>query len=88
MRLESVNELLSRMEGLKISVILFLYIYFSICFSFLKIEEDETGIWRFEFIIVKSTYTFKTLLGDFLGVKNGKIIFLVRHLTRVLFELI
>lgn len=47
MRLESVNELLSRMEGLKISVILFLYIYF------LKIEEDETGIWRFEFIIVK-----------------------------------
>lgn len=53
MRLESVNELLSRMEGLKISVILFLYIYFSICFSFLKIEEDETGIWRFEFIIVK-----------------------------------
>lgn len=53
MRLESVNELLSRMEGLKISVILFLYLYFSICFSFLKIEEDETGIWRFEFIIVK-----------------------------------
>lgn len=55
MRLESVNELLSRMEGLKISVILFLYIYIyiSICFSFLKIEEDETGIWRFEFIIVK-----------------------------------
>lgn len=53
MRLESVNELLSRMEGLKISVILFLYIFFSICFSFLKIEEDETGIWRFEFIIVK-----------------------------------
>lgn len=44
MRLESVNELLSRMEGLKISVILFLYLYFSICFSFLKIEEDETGI--------------------------------------------
>lgn len=44
MRLESVNELLSRMEGLKISVILFSYIYFSICFSFLKIEEDETGI--------------------------------------------
>lgn len=46
MRLESVNELLSRMEGLKISVILFIYIYifFSICFSFLKIEEDETGI--------------------------------------------
>lgn len=44
MRLESVNELLSRMEGLKISVILFLYIYISICFSFLKIEEDETGI--------------------------------------------
>ena len=53
MRLESVNELLSRMEGLKISVILFLYIYISNCFSFLKIEEDETGIWRFEFIIVK-----------------------------------
>ena len=53
MRLESVNELLSRMEGLKISVILFLYTYFSVCFSFLKIEEDETGIWRFEFIIVK-----------------------------------
>lgn len=53
MRLESVNELLSRMEGLKISAILFLHIYFSICFSFLKIEEDETGIWRFEFIIVK-----------------------------------
>lgn len=44
MRLESVNELLSRMEGLKISAILFLHIYFSICFSFLKIEEDETGI--------------------------------------------
>lgn len=44
MRLESVNELLSRMEGLKISVILFLYTNFSICFSFLKIEEDETGI--------------------------------------------
>lgn len=53
MRLESVNELLSRMEGLKISVILFLYTNFSICFSFLKIEEDETGIWWFEFIIVK-----------------------------------
>ena len=49
----------------------------------MKQESDGSNL-----SLLKSTYTFKFLLGDFLGVKNGKIIFLVRHLARVLFELI
>lgn len=49
----------------------------------MKQESDGSNL-----SLLKSTYTFKPLLGDFLGVKNGKIIFLVRYLTRVLFELI
>lgn len=49
----------------------------------MKQESDGSNL-----SLLKSNYTFKPLLGDFLGVKNGKIIFLVRHLTRVLFEVI
>ena len=40
----------------------------------MKQESDGSNL-----LLLKSTYTFKSLLGDFLGVKNGKIIFLVRH---------